>query len=309
MPSVVAILECPNCGAAFAPNENKCGYCKTLVSVNSSAHTYGEEACDRAIAEYTAAIKRSPGDSLSYHNRGFAYECKGDYERALADYTEAIRLNPGNSLAYRRRARSLQNKGDYQHALSDVNEAVRLNPEDDIALSLLVGTKRTLDALGGIKQTLDSQTAIQQQSSEFLEGIRKTLDPYGISRASEAIQRNPTDAAGYWDRANGLWERATTGWKNYAGAYAGYLQPKDKEILLGDLSQAIKLDPRHVKARLLLSELYTIWGQHRLARAECECVLQMDPTSREAQERKEKILYSYRHTYSWIQRMVGIGWN
>jgi tetratricopeptide (TPR) repeat protein len=58
---------------------------------------------DRSIAGCTRVIQR--GDetaqirALAYNNRGVAYAL-GDPDRAIADYTEAIRLDPGLALAY-----------------------------------------------------------------------------------------------------------------------------------------------------------------------------------------------------------------
>jgi tetratricopeptide (TPR) repeat protein len=41
---------------------------------------------------------------LAYNNRGFAWSSKRDYDRAIADYTDAIRLDPNNSYPYNNQA-------------------------------------------------------------------------------------------------------------------------------------------------------------------------------------------------------------
>ena len=58
-----------------------------------------------AIAACTSAIRSGDvhGDDpyvLAYVSRGFRYGSKDDYDRALADYTEAIRLNPKVDYAF-----------------------------------------------------------------------------------------------------------------------------------------------------------------------------------------------------------------
>src|SRR5262249_31195537 len=52
---------------------------------------------DRAIADYTEAIRLDRGSALSYSYRGSAYEKKGELDKALADFQEA--LNNGNTAA------------------------------------------------------------------------------------------------------------------------------------------------------------------------------------------------------------------
>ena len=49
---------------------------------------------DKAIADYTQAIRLNPKEATVHYNRGVAYGSKGEYDREIADCTEAIRLDP-----------------------------------------------------------------------------------------------------------------------------------------------------------------------------------------------------------------------
>jgi tetratricopeptide (TPR) repeat protein len=80
---------------------------------------------DRAIADYTEAIRLDPKYSNAFYNRGYAYEKKGDYDRAIADYTEAIRLVPGNALAFCDRGRAKRTIKD-PSADADIDNARQL---------------------------------------------------------------------------------------------------------------------------------------------------------------------------------------
>src|SRR5215831_370604 len=80
---------------------------------------------DRQMRAQSAALV-SQGD-ISAGNR--------DYDRAIAEYSEAIRLDPKNPNAFSNRGNAYGNKGDYDRALSDYNEAIRLDPQFAIAFN------------------------------------------------------------------------------------------------------------------------------------------------------------------------------
>ncbi len=44
---------------------------------------------DKAIADFSEAIRLDPKDADAYFNRGRAYEKKGETERARADFDQA----------------------------------------------------------------------------------------------------------------------------------------------------------------------------------------------------------------------------
>jgi tetratricopeptide (TPR) repeat protein len=61
--------------------------------------------------------------SISFYNRGNAYQKIADYYRAIADYTEAIRLDSNNSNAYNNRGVTYRTLGDQQRAQADFSAA------------------------------------------------------------------------------------------------------------------------------------------------------------------------------------------
>src|SRR5262249_21929950 len=74
---------------------------------------------DHQMRERYAALVSQGNTSAGNH----------DYDRAIADYSEAIRLNPQYALAFDNRGNAYWNKADYDRALSDYNEAIRLDPK------------------------------------------------------------------------------------------------------------------------------------------------------------------------------------
>ena len=48
---------------------------------------------ERAIVDFTEALRLRPDDALAHYNRGIAYLHLKQYEQAIPDFNEAIRLN------------------------------------------------------------------------------------------------------------------------------------------------------------------------------------------------------------------------
>ena len=93
------------CENAFSPDV-QIGGCTALIQSSR------ETAADRAVA---------------YNIRGVAYRDKGDMDRAIADFSEAIRLNPLLARAYHDRGVAYRAKGDYRRSVADHENAVRLD--------------------------------------------------------------------------------------------------------------------------------------------------------------------------------------
>ncbi len=72
-----------------------------------------------AIVEFTKAIEINPSYAEAYHERGLAYDAKGEYDRAISDYNKAIEINPSYEKAYNHRRLATNAKGNNDRAISD----------------------------------------------------------------------------------------------------------------------------------------------------------------------------------------------
>jgi tetratricopeptide (TPR) repeat protein len=83
---------------------------------------------------------------------------RGDQDRAIADYSEAIRLNPKSDIAYLRRSEAWLKKEDRLAALRDADEAVSLDPNDPANYANRATVMRALsrndDAIADLKKAL-----------------------------------------------------------------------------------------------------------------------------------------------------------
>jgi tetratricopeptide (TPR) repeat protein len=99
-----------------------------ICAGNEGTADYRIAACTREIMSGRLS---QPDLATTFYYRGYEWRHKGEYDRAIADYTEAIRISPQYASAYNNRCYALAIVGrDLQEALSDCNEALRLAPGD-----------------------------------------------------------------------------------------------------------------------------------------------------------------------------------
>ncbi len=93
-------------------------------------------------AEEFAAIWRNPNDANAYYRRGYMYAKKGDYDRAISDYSEAVKLDSNFAWAYFNRGNAYADKGDYNRAIADYESTLRINPNHSDARKILENIKK-----------------------------------------------------------------------------------------------------------------------------------------------------------------------
>jgi tetratricopeptide (TPR) repeat protein len=69
-----------------------------------------------------------------FERRAYAEMQLKNYDRALHDYSEAIKLSPEETKYYQVRALIYQTKGDFKAALADVDKILTLDPNNQDAL-------------------------------------------------------------------------------------------------------------------------------------------------------------------------------
>jgi tetratricopeptide (TPR) repeat protein/predicted small secreted protein len=173
-----------------------------VITVGTAGAAVSEEkkaVYDRAIADFTQAIRLDPDNATAYSERGDAYEGKGEYDRAIADHTQAIRLNPNDADAYNGRGTAYGKKGEYDKAIADFTQALRLDPNDEAAYNNrgnTYGKKGEYDrAIADYTQALrlDPNLAVAYKGRGIAYAMK---EDYVRARADweKALQLNPNDA-------------------------------------------------------------------------------------------------------------------
>jgi tetratricopeptide (TPR) repeat protein len=88
---------------------------------------------DRAIADFTQAIKVDPVSAVAYNNRANALRNKKRFAEALEDFSKALELSPMNTMVYNNRANTYKSLGKYDKAAADLDKAIELNPSNAVS--------------------------------------------------------------------------------------------------------------------------------------------------------------------------------
>lgn len=106
-----------------------------LAASNVTARDMTWEHCelaerdpDRSIAACSKLLSAGRAKSGAFHNRGLAYEAKGNLDQAIADITQGIQLDPGRAYRWQERGDIYLRQNNFKLALDDLNEAIRLDP-------------------------------------------------------------------------------------------------------------------------------------------------------------------------------------
>ena len=99
---------------------------------------------DRAIQDYGDAIRLQPDLAEAYSNRGNVYRTTGRFERAIAEYDQALRIEPGNARVFAERGLAFEKQGDAVHALRDFEKSHVLGYRHPLLLKKLRESGATL---------------------------------------------------------------------------------------------------------------------------------------------------------------------
>src|SRR6185437_8310141 len=103
-----------------------------LAASRSAHEDCDADNLDRNIAGCTRIIEDADEGktmrAVAYVARGLAWQKKGDFNRALVDYTAAIRINSKNALAFNNRGMLWRERGDLDRAIADFTAAIAIAP-------------------------------------------------------------------------------------------------------------------------------------------------------------------------------------
>ncbi|CAN5258010.1 hypothetical protein BH10ACI1_BH10ACI1_23250 [soil metagenome] len=169
---------------------------------------YDEKDYEKAIANYTQAIRLNSQSADTYYNRALAYYDSEDYEKAIADYTKSIQLKPGAD-AYNNRGLAYELNGNYKLAADDYRTALRIQPGYALAktnLARVESTSTTTNTGGGggagdgnnRTTTTTTTTNNAEYYADLADGYYEKDDfDNALVNYNKAIQLDPRSAGSY----------------------------------------------------------------------------------------------------------------
>ena len=222
---------------------------------------------ERAIRDFTDAIRLDPNFSDAFLQRGNMRFKNGSPELAIDDFRNAIQVEPRNAAAFKARGMALLYKGDEKGALEDLTRSIQIAEAEPSRISVLelFFARRSRSALYG----------------RFKNDDRELFD---LSAMIDAYWKNP-------ELADAL--KVNYGTQGAAGLMAMiyrqranlYVQRANNEGAITDLSFALQLDPVHALAILLeRSRIQEAAGRRAQAAADLQRLLEINPRFEEARQ-------------------------
>jgi tetratricopeptide (TPR) repeat protein len=220
---------------------------------------------DKALDDYSAAIRLDPAYAAAYDQRGWVWCKKGEHDKALADYNEAIRLDPRFASPYMDRSRVWLVKGEYDKAIADANEAIRLDPKAATYYSLRALawlTKGEYDkALADVDEAtrLDPKCPRANYNRGCVWQAKKEYDK-AIADYNTAIRLDPKHAPTYNNRGMVWFEK------------------REYDKAIADFSEATRLDPRYAAAYYHRACVWHQKDDYARAIADCKEAIRLNPS-------------------------------
>lgn len=133
---------------------------------------------EKAIQDYSAALKIKPGDNDILSKRGEAWAYKGELDRAIADFTAVIENDPASAMTYFIRGQCWLLKGDTPKGIQDITNSLRLAPGStkhvfDLLLPLIREHWKTQQDGQVVKSDLQDKLGLDaEQLQAWVETIR-----------------------------------------------------------------------------------------------------------------------------------------
>ena len=204
---------------------------RVLAYINRGIAYYDRGELDRALADYTSAIRLDPKNAEALNNRADLKLRKGDIESAIEDYSTAIELSPKLASAFNGRGNALRESGQIDRAIADYDKAIALDPASPFAYN-------------GRGNALRDKGQTDRAIADFNKAI--SIDPsYGtafIGRANAFSDKSDwVEAIKDYDAALDLDSKDITALNNRGTAYQNM---GNLDAAVRDYTAAIALDNR-----------------------------------------------------------------
>lgn len=242
--------------------------------------------------------------AASYVLRGLAYSQKQQFDRAVADYTSAIKLNPKSAEAYNNRGAAFLKLNRFDLAEKDIRKALALDPGYALAKQNLAKLpKKIPDAQAGSTPEAPAPTPAPNAKTNGWKDCSQDKDNELALRGCAAVIADPKStkphrADAYYNRGNAYYrdnkfDEAISDYGHaielnprFTNAYfnrsRGYEKKKQTAPAIADLNSVIKLTPKDAEAYASRGRLLEEQGELKKAALDYRKALKIDPRNAEA---------------------------
>jgi len=207
-------------------NPNSLALYRRAVALDASGQT------DKALEDYSAAIKADPKSSLAFLGRGVLLAVrKRAYDRAVEDFDKVLVIEPDNVEALLSRGDAFAQLGDLGRAMADLNRAVALAPDKPTVLVTRGQVESRRGNLAGAARDYEAALKLDPRYAYAMINLAAVRSMQGQSGAAIDL----LDQAIAIDRRNPL--------AFYNRGYAEFAQ-KQYDKAIADYSSAIEIEPR-----------------------------------------------------------------
>ena len=207
-------------------NPNSLALYRRAVALDASGQT------DKALEDYSAAIKADPKSSLAFLGRGVLLAVrKRAYDRAVEDFDKVLVIEPDNVEALVSRGDAFAQLGDLGRAMADLNRAVALAPDKPTVLVTRGQVESRRGNLAGAARDYEAALKLDARYADAMINLAAIRSMQGQSGAAIDL----LDQAIAIDRRNPL--------AFYNRGYAEFAQ-KQYDKAIADYSSAIEIEPR-----------------------------------------------------------------
>jgi tetratricopeptide (TPR) repeat protein len=239
---------------------------KAAALVESGKQAALKDDLDRAVRDFSEAIRIDPKYPDSYLERGKIYFKQGETDRAIADYSAALAHDPQHAAALRARAMAHLYSGKNDLALADLSKAIELAEHDPRLLAPLE-----------LFYARRSRAGIYESREDY------HLEIADCTALIESSAHDPTLAealAAYYGSAG----TANILAKLYRQRASALVKTSRPAQAVADLTAAIRFSSDRGYAALLdRAKLHELLGRRDLAVADARAALKIRPGSEEAQ--------------------------
>jgi tetratricopeptide (TPR) repeat protein len=226
-------------------------------------------ALDRAIADYTDAIRHDQDAARNYERRALAHRLRGDFKNAMLDYDHLAKTYSGAPETFIGRGLTYVAMGKPERAIVDFTKALDIFPEDATAY---------YNRAQAARESGNAEIALP----DYAKAIE--LDPnYAIAFNSRgrahASLNDPASALKDFDAAIRLDPRLAAAYVN-RGSLHRAAGRTDQAI--ADFSSAILASPESKEFRVTRAVAFAAKGRHADAESDFTAALALDPVYAQA---------------------------